>query len=273
MTPITAESAPAPQYSASPLAAAIETDRAYFELGATIERVPGAVLAWMPGLTHVPAGAVVHRVDPQTIADIGEAWVRDTEGSLSAVGVGLARIYLDSRDDRADDVLRRAGYIDRDELVFHHRLSEPPPGLTLRRVTSDADWARKLLLHEAVATSPDGHRNPASDWVALERRKSEHGMDVFLAEIHGETVGAIGTVWGRELLRMKNIVVHPAHRRRAVAQSILAHAAAIGGARGVCDHCVLAVRGEAGESLYRAAGMQAIGVQVEWSKRIMGSGE
>ena len=38
MTPITA--APDAPNSTSPLAAAIETDRAYFELGATIERLP-----------------------------------------------------------------------------------------------------------------------------------------------------------------------------------------------------------------------------------------
>jgi hypothetical protein len=47
--------------------------------------------------------------------------------------------------------------------------------------------------------------------------------------------------------------------------------AAIGRQRGVSEQCVMAVRGETGELLYRAAGMQMVGIQVEWSKPLAGA--
>lgn len=255
----------------SPFARAIETDRIYFELGATLEPIPGATLAWMPGLGNAPAGTVVHRVDPAVIKAEGAAWIDAVEGRLEQIGANPARIYLEDRNSEADELLRAAGYTGRDELVFHHRLPDPPPGLSLHPVTNEQDWAHKLLLHEAVATSPDGHRHSALDWVNLERRKCKHGLESFLAEIDGETVGAIGAVWGKGLLRMKNIVVHPAHRRRSIGQAILLHIAALGRSRGVFEQCILAVRGEPGEHLYRSAGMQVVGTQVEWSKQLHGS--
>lgn len=251
--------------AASVLARGLETDRAYFEMGATIELLPGATLAWMPGLTGSPAGAVIHRVDPKAVA---ASWIALAERRLEDIGASLARIYLDSHDAAADEQLRQAGYQVREELVFIHSLPDPPAGLTLRPVTSDEDWERKLRFHEAADGSPDGHHNRAADWVALERSKCNHGMEAFLAEIDGETVGAIGTVWGDGLLRMKNIVVHSAHRRRSIGQSILCHAAATGRAQGIFEVCIMAVRGEAGELFYRSQGMEVAGIQVEWSKQI-----
>jgi ribosomal protein S18 acetylase RimI-like enzyme len=254
-------------------ARAIETDRIYFELGANAKRLPGAVLAWMPGLADAPAGAVIHRVEPEVIAAMGANWVVQAERALAEVGAELARIYLDARDGAADEVLRLAGYADRDELVFAHTLPEETPCLILRPVKSDEDWERKLRFHEETQVFPDGHSNRPSEWVALERRKCADGMDAFLAEADGETVGAIGAVWGDRLLRMKNIVVHPAHRRRSNGRAMLAQIAAIGRERGVSEQCILAVRGDAGELLYRAAGMQVVGSQVEWSKQIGGSAQ
>jgi len=250
---------------ASIFARAIETDRVYFELGADTERLPGATLAWMPGLTSSPAGAVIHRVDPAAIAAGGEAWVIQAEQALAGVGAAMARIYLDARGP-ADEVLRHAGYHDRDELIFAHSLGEPAPGVTLRPVKTDEDWGRKLRFHAAVRETPDGHDHRASEWVALERRKCADGMDAVLAEVDGATVGAIGAVWGDGLLRLKNIVVDPAYRRRSIGRRMLSQMAAVGREHGISEQCILAVRGDAGEMLYRSAGMQVVGIQVEWSK-------
>lgn len=270
MTTVLPQPLPESTGTAAVFARAIETERAYFELGAKVERLPGAFLAWIPGLARSPAGAVIHRVEPAVIAALGETWVILAERALADVGAGMARIYCDARGSEADDLLRRAGYSDRDELVLAHLLQEPAPGLSLRPVKSDEDWERKLRLHATMQISPDGHSNRASDWVALERRKCADGMDAFLAEVDGETVGAIGAVWGDGLLRMKNVVVHPAHRRRSIGRALLSHIAAIGRERGVSEQCIFAVKGEAGELLYRAAGMQVVGTQVEWSKQIAG---
>jgi len=256
--------------TASLFARALETDRTYFEMAAKVEPLPGAVLAWMPGLTATPAGAVIHRVEPAVIATLGEAWIAQAERALADVGAALARIYLDARGGPADELLRSAGYAHRDELIFAASLGDPAPGLTLRPVKSDEDWERKLRFHAEIPMTPDGHGNHPSEWVALERRKCADGMDAYLAEFDGKTVGAIGAVWGDGLLRMKNLVVHPDHRRRSIGRAMLNLIAAIGRERGVFEQCILAVRGDEGEQLYRAAGMQVIGIQVEWSKQIGG---
>lgn len=249
-------------------ARAIETDRAYFEMGAMVESLPGAKLVWMPGLTASPAGAVIHRVDPAVVGAIGEQWLVEAERALVRVGAGLARIYLDARDPRTDALLRSAGYLDREELVFGHDLPDPPIAMRLHPVRSDEDWERKRQFHQAADSTPDGHSHHAGDWVAMERRKCEHGMEAHWAEIGETIVGMIGLFEGDGVLRLKNLVIHPAYRRRAVATALLSHAAAIGRKLGFSYQCTLAVSGEAGEYLYRAAGMQLIGSQVEWTRRM-----
>ena len=248
------------------LARSIETDRDYFELGARVERLPGAVLAWMPGLASAAPGAVIQRVDEAAVAEGAGQWLSRAEHALSDVGAAIARIYLEGRHDRIDGPFRKAGYIDREELIFANSFGQPDPGLEVRLVESDSDWDRKLRLHQFIATPPDGHQTSASDWVALERRKCEAGMEAYLVERDGETVGAIGALRGEGVLRMKNIVVHPAHRRQGVGLGMLGHLGTIGMSRGLSDQIVFAVRGEIGELLYRAAGMREIGSVVEWSK-------
>lgn len=253
---------------ATALARAIETDRVYFEQAAELRQLDGATLAWMPGLTSSPAASVIHRVDAEAIATAGAAWASEADGAFTAIGARLARIYLDERHAGADEVLRRAGYVDREELVFVANLPDPAAGFALRPVRSDADWERKLDFHRAVEDSPDGHDNRPEDLVAVERRKCGHGMEAFLAESQGEVLGAICFIRGNRMMRVKNVVVHHAHRRRLVASSMLAHVAAMGRAEGIFEQCTFAVKGEIGELVYRAAGMGVVGAQVEWSKRI-----
>ena len=250
------------------LASAIETDRRYFELGARIEPLPGAELAWMPGLASAPAGAVIQRVEPDAAVAAGPRWLAAAEQALSSVGAQTARIYLDRPNDALDPIFQAAGYEMREELIFCDELAPPEPGLVLRPVESASDWERKLRLQTSMAQPPDGHSTPAPDWVALERRKCEAGMEMYLAEWEGEAVGAIGALAGEGLLRLKNIAVHPAHRRKGVGLRMLGHLGAIARDRGISEQCVFAVRGEIGELLYRAAGMRVIGSVIEWSKRL-----
>lgn len=247
------------------LVSAIETDRRYFELGARLERLPGAVLAWMPDLAATPAGAVIQRVEPEAV---GPLWIAGAEQALTDLGSRTARIYLDRRNDALDPVFQDAGYEKREELIFCDELAPPEPGLRLRPVESDFDWERKLQLQQRMIQPPDGHSTPAHDWIALERRKCEEGMEMYLAEWEGEAVGAIGAMNGNGLLRLKNIAVHPAHRRKGVGLRMLGHLGNIARDRGISEQCVFAVRGEIGELLYRAAGMRVIGSVVEWSKRL-----
>jgi len=255
----------------SMLARAIESDRTYFEMGSELEQLGGATLAWMPGLTGSPGATVIYRVDPDAIADGGAQWVERAETAMADLGANLCRIYLDRRHERADDVLIRAGYVARDELVFMDSVPVPSIDLTLRPVESDTDWTKKLLFHEAADQTPDGHDNVAADWVELERRKCRDGMEAYLAELDGEVVGAVGAIWCGGFVRTKNLLVAPNRRRRGIGRGMLGGIAALSHQRGVSEQCVLAVSGEQGELLYRAVGMAMIGFQVEWSKPIAGA--
>ena len=253
------------------LAAAIETDRVYFELGAKIERLPGAILAWMPNLTSAAPGAVIQRVEPETVAAMSVQWLHRAERALSDIGAGIARIYLEERHEPLDALLQNAGYSAREELIFAHSIEAPGAGLEITRIETDADWGRKLLLHQQISTPPDGHRSGAFDWVTLERRKCDAGMEAYLVERDGKTVGAIGALQGNGVLRLKNIVVHPAHRRQGVGLGMLGHFGKVGAEWGIPEQCVFAVKGEIGELLYHAAGMRVIGSVVEWSKPMGGT--
>ena len=252
----------------SAFARAIETDRAYFEMGSQTRTLPGAVLAWMPIISALPAAAVVHRVDPVKAAQAGTAWIEEAERALAEVGATVARIYLDAPEEMLGAMLRQAGYVERHELVFVGSLAPPSIDIALRPVITDADWAQKLEFHREARITPDGHDNDPADWVALERRKCGDGLELFLAEIDGKPVGTIGAIWGGGLLRLKNILVHPAHRRSAVGQAMASKLAELGRARGISELCLLAVKGGAGEYFYRGIGLQPIGAQVEWSKQI-----
>ena len=246
---------------------AAATDAAYFEMGAQVDEIPGASLAWMPGLTALPGGAVAQRVDAAMAARGGSDWVDEIERAFDRIGAPLTRIYL-GENSPADELLREAGYAERPELVFTHSMSAEPESLELRRVESDADWARKLRLHEEADRTPDGHPSAASDWVELERRKAAHGLETYLAILDDDVVGGIGAVRGDRILRFKNILIHPAFRRRGLGRAMLESLAAIGRESGIFEQAVFAVRGNAGERLYRACGMQVAGTLVEWSKPI-----
>lgn len=256
--------------SASAFARALATERHYFEMAAEVRPLPGATLAWMPAHAGSPAAAVIHRADAAAIARLGSAWVDAAEQGLAEAGIGLARIYLDGSDEAADALLRGAGFSSRRELVFVASLADAEADLALVAVASEEDWARKRVLHEATDSSPDGHSTTAADWVAIERAKCAHGMDCFLAERDGAAIGAVSAVWGEGVLRFKNLVVHPAYRRTAVASALLARLAAFGRKRGYGEQCALALAGESGEKLYRALGMVEVGSQIEWSRWLSG---
>ena len=256
----------------SALARALATERDYFELAAEVRLLPGAALAWMPAHAGSPAAAVIHRVDAATVARLGTAWVVAALQALADAGAGLARIYCDGPDQAADALLRAAGFSSRRELVFVASLADIGSDLALVAVASEKDWARKRALHEAADSSPDGHATGAEEWVAIERAKCAHGMDCFLAEHDGTAIGAVSAVWGEGMLRFKNLVVHPAFRRNAVASALLARLAAYGRERGFREQCALALAGEAGEKLYRSLAMTEAGSQIEWSRQLAGGG-
>lgn len=255
-------------FSREPLDRALESERVYFELGAEVESLAGAVLAWTPAFSATPAASVVHRVEPDAIIGQAVDWLANAESRLSSHGIKLARIYLHTRHPAMEGTLRDAGYVYREELLFTGNLPDPPSVPSFHPVRTEEDWRRKQAFHEAVPESPDGHPNSAADLVGLEWHKCAHGMDAFTAEIDGQIVGVAGTVWGDEVVRVKNVLIHPNHRRQSVATALLFHIAALGRARGINEQCLVALAGGAGEKLYRSLGMRQVGSCFEWSKRL-----
>ena len=222
-------------------AALLESDRRYFELGASVEGIEGAEVAWVPGMEAMPAGCVVHRVRPSVIggggaaeaeaaAEAGAAWVADVTRRLRGLRCGLARVYLDQPDPDPvlDRALAGAGYRRRVETGFlaEGPLAAPPPGarddVALREIVDDDGWEAKAKLHAGSDVAADGHVSRPEEWVEFERRKcATGGMRAFLVEVDGEVCGALATLEGDGLLRAKNVFVHADRRREGIAAESL----------------------------------------------------
>ena len=253
------------------LTRALETEQTYFELGARLEDLAGAVLAWTPEFVAAPAASVIHRVEPDLIAGRGRDWLAGAESRLVARGIRLARLYLMERHAGMEALLSDAGFACREEIVFAHGLPAPSPLLAFRPVVTEQDWARKQAFHEEVLESPDGHAEGAANLANLERHKCAHGMEAFIGEVEGAVVGVAGAIWGDGIVRIKNLLVHPAFRRQSVATALVAHIATHGRSRGIGEQCLVALKGGAGEMLYRSLGMTDLGSCFEWSKRLTDS--
>ena len=244
----------------------VESDQLYFELGAETQMLAGAQLAWMNGLTHLPAGAVIQRIS--SVADMDGQKVMDWEEQLRALGAPLGRLYLDDDHPSADALLRASGYERRTETTYCGTVAgNERTSLRILPVTSPELWQRKLRLHESSPELPDSHPAAAADWVDLERRKCATGtMAAFVAEYEGEVVGTFATIAGANLYRLKNLVIHPAWRRRGLAVDIIRWCSAASLSDGRSGICTLAVKGGAGDSLYRGAGLTPVGHRTEWTR-------
>lgn len=253
------------------LTRALETEQIYFELCARLEDLAGAILAWTPDFVAAPAASVIHRVEPDLIAGRGRDWLAGAEGRLVDRGIRLARIYLMARHTGMEALLSDAGYACREEIVFADSLPAPSPLLAFRPIVTEQDWARKQAFHEEVLESPDGHAEGAAGLASLERHKCAHGMEAFIGEIDDRVIGVAGAIWGDGIVRIKNLLVHPDFRRQSVATALMAHIAAHGRSRGIDEQCLVALKGGAGEMLYRSLGMTDLGSCFEWSKRLTDS--
>ena len=254
--------------------ALIESDCRYFEAGARIHALGPVEIACLPGFEAIAAGCVVQRVRSERLRPAGAAgWIARVEDNLRALGCALARWYVVGDAPELARALVAAGYARRIELGFllEARVSRSAvPGLSLRAVETDRQWSAKLRLHRRAARGPDGHETPASLWVDLERRKAAAGLlRPYLVEMEGTVCGAVGASRQGPLLRMKNIVINPAIRRRgiatAVARSFGTFAAALG-----CDAAgCFGVEGDAGARVYRRAGFRVVTAQAEWVKPLV----
>ena len=249
----------------------LESDVRYFEWGANVEDLDGASLAWMPGLQGMPAGCVVQLTDPIRIATRTpgglDAWLGALERRLERLGCPRLRLYLQIRDDTAEETLACRGYASRIERGMVYTAPPPaaPSGIALHRIESEADWAAKAELHAACPVGADGYAVSATEWTILERRKAEAGtLEFFLLVMDGRVCGSIGFAPCTAIARLKNVIVHPAYRRQHVASrglQLLCRLAADRGKRGLGAFVIV---GEPHEDLYARCGFRPVTEQIEW---------
>ncbi|MGH7566381.1 MAG: GNAT family N-acetyltransferase [Gemmatimonadota bacterium] len=244
----------------------IASDIRYFELGARIDSIAGARLAWMPGLTDMAAGCVVLDADRwATRTDLAEV-LDAVEESVAAVGGRQVRLYLEKEDPALAKTLQRRGYRSRDEMGL--LLLQRAPGadrVTLQPVENAEAWALKRALHVECPDFPDGHDTVPERWIELEERKAEtEGLRPWLVRVGDVVAGTACTMeQGKELLRLKNNVVHRALRRRGIASAAVA-AFGLMAERSGRTLGFFGVSGTPGERVYSRCGMTPVVRWVEW---------
>jgi len=254
--------------------AVIASDRRYFELGARIESVAGARLAWMPGLADLTAGCVV--VDAEAWrewADPGQE-LDAVEDRVRALG-GCVRLYLRGRAPAVEAVMQRRGYAFREETCFVLRGPIAVSRAVALEPVEDADaWEIKRALHARSPDSPDGHEADSARKVELERRKVETGhMRAWL--IRDARDGAVaGTVCSLEhggILRMKNLLVDRKLRRRGIGSGAMAALAAMAGRAGM-ELGIVALKEEPAAAMYRRPEVLPVARWIEWLAPPAGTG-
>ena len=246
--------------------ALLATDRRYFQLGAIRRKLPGAEMVWIEGMGDVPAAGVVHRVDLAETVDPGD-WVGEVTVALLDAGFRHGRIYLDEPFAPLEVQLAAGGWTMRREPGLVALGNVPRrTHIELVPVLSHDDWAAKERVHRADGMPPDGHDAPASRWVAMEQVRVATGeMEAWLVIRDGIVCGTVCTMADDTVLRNKNLVVHPDHRRTGVGLGVLAHLHTMARDRGLVLG-TFSVAGEDGELLYRAAHMSVVVEQREWSR-------
>lgn len=253
----------------------IESDARYFELGAQVETIDGAVIAWIPGFVDLAAGCVVQRVNPRAIAFLmsqgHERWLRHVERRLGVLGASWSRIYLDQPHDGLEQALARAGYRRRVELGFVATVAPAvqTSGVRLRPVHHNEDWDWKAQLHAVDKPGADGYCHDPGRWVMLMRIKAATGFkEPYLIEHGDDVLGEVAVMDMEHMVRLKNLFIAPKARGRGLGAAAIALVWAEAKRRGKQGVGVLGVEGSSGARLYSRCGLQAVSQLVEWSRRL-----
>ncbi|MGQ0740795.1 MAG: GNAT family N-acetyltransferase, partial [Alphaproteobacteria bacterium] len=241
-------------FYADALSGALASEHIYFEAAARTAFGPGWRFAAMPGLGALAAGAVDF-LDADRPVYL-ENLITRLEAEFLAAGARYYRFYVDPQDSAAGKLLAAKGYARRTEIISVRPISGsrnvPRHELSVTRIESDEEWKDRLKLQQATDESSDGHTNAPELWVEMERRKCQSGrMEAFLLRRNGEVVAAAGIVSSPPATaRLKNVLVHPDHRRKGIGTAAIEIVSAKGGAAAARQIVTFAVAGTIGERLY-----------------------
>lgn len=251
----------------------LESDRRYFEAGAEVLSIPGALIAVLRGAEELAAGCVVQRIDTSLVAADADAWLFDTEIRLRALRVPRARLYVETPDPRLDRALRERGYVARTEYGFT-RTAAPSGGVgrvELLAAEDENGWQARRALLSGDTLGVDGHAMRPDLWITMERRKHEAGyMRPYLIRTDRRVVGGVCAAPCGELLRMKNLVIDPAHRRRGVATAAALAFARLAAEDGFSAAGCFALEREPGLVVYPRAEYAHSASQTEWVRSLAG---
>jgi len=259
----------------------VASDSHYFNAGARCYSVGAADLSHLVGFENLAAGCVVHRVRTAEIPADPARWVRRVERAIAGLGGVFSRWYLDESDVELARVLARRGYRARVELGYvldadpsglaglAGRRLEPAESLFLKEIATPAEWAAKLRIHRHSMVGIDGHAVTPQQWVAMERRKCTAGYMRPYLIVRGEAVaGTVSVAISGSILRMKNLVIAPEHRRRGVATRFSSGLALMAAVMGCEAAGCFAIVGEIGAQVYPGAGYRLAVRQVEWMRAL-----
>ena len=249
----------------------IESDARYFELGAQVETIDGAVIAWVPGFVDLAAGCVVQRVNPTLMSMGHERWLPHVERRLRCLGASWSRIYLDQPHDSLEQALAKAGYGRRLELGFVTTVAPAvqTSGVCLRPVHENEGWDWKAQLHADDKPGADGYRHDPGRWVTLMQIKAATGLkEPYLIEHGDDVLGEVAVMDMEHMVRLKNLFIAPKARGRGLGAAAIGLVWGEAKRRGKHGVGVLGIEGSSGARLYHRCGLKVASQLIEWSRRL-----
>jgi hypothetical protein len=98
--------------------ALLASDANYFIAAAEQHRVRGAIIAWLPRLTHIPAGCVVQNIDTAVAASNPRRWIAETEYACHHLGASQFRLYLQTAIPTLEAALYTDGFVPTVEVAM-----------------------------------------------------------------------------------------------------------------------------------------------------------
>ncbi|MBI4749607.1 MAG: GNAT family N-acetyltransferase [Acidobacteria bacterium] len=247
----------------------LESDMAYFKLGARCTPLRGAWLARVPGLEHLAAGCILVDLDFQQIESDRENWLNEVTQILSTLNCPRIRFYVYDTSPDFRSALELQGLQSRCEIGFLGRphASRPDCSVTLRPVETDAEWKAKPQLYHGVTGPTFGYQGPADDWVELERRKSSVGpMKTFVIQSDQTMCGSVSTIEVGTFLRIKSLFLRPEWQGKGIGLQVMNLMGHLAYQLEKDAFGIFAVAGSAAEKLYTRAGLLPLTQQHEWNK-------